>query len=190
MSALMKNRIRHYRRQRQMTLKQLAQSVGTTPQTVSRLETEVMTLSTDWLERMAQALGVHASDLLDTPDRPDIPILGFLGANGALTRPSDGDRLIFSVRTEHPIAIRLTAAYGPYRSGELLVGTKLEGGEMAKGIGRDCICCLAGGKLVLRRLVRGDAGSFTLVSLAADGEVLYNQELLWAARVIVRLEYL
>jgi transcriptional regulator with XRE-family HTH domain len=190
MSALMKNRIRHYRRQRHMTLKDLADSIGTTPQTVSRLETEVMTLSTDWLERLAQALGVHASELLDAPERPDIPILGFLGANGALTRSADGDRLIFDVRSEHPVAVRLTHRYGPYRAGEVLVGTRLDGVELAKAIGRDCICCLTDNRLVLRRVIRGEGGSYTLISLASDGEVSYNQALLWAARLVLRLEYL
>ena len=186
----MKNRIRHFRRQRRMTLKDLAESIGTTPQTVSRLETEVMTLSTDWLERLAQALHVHASELLDTPDRPDIPILGFLGANGTLARSSDGERLIFDVRSERPVAVRLASPYGPYRSGEVLVGTRLEGADIAKGVGRDCICCQADGRLVLRRLIHGEAGTFTLVSLSADGEVRYNQNLLWAAILILRLEYL
>ena len=190
MSALMKNRIRHYRRQRQMTLKDLADSIGTTPQTVSRLETEVMTLSTDWLERLASALGVHASELLDTPERPDIPILGFIGANGALVRSSDGERLIFDVRSDYPVAVRLSHRYGSYRAGEVLVGTRFEGQEMAKAVGRDCICCLTDGRLLLRRVIRGDAGSYTLVSLASDGEVSYNQTLLWAARLLLRLEYL
>ena len=185
----MKNRIRHYRRQRRMTLKDLAESIGTTPQTVSRLETEVMTLSTDWLERLARALGVHASELLDMPDRPDIPILGFLGPSGALSRPSDGDRLIFDVRTERPVAVRLAHGYGPYRAGEVLVGTRLEGAEITKGLGRDCICCLADGRLVLRRVLRGEAGTYTLVSLGSDGDVRYNQDLSWAARLIMRLEY-
>jgi len=172
-----------------MTLKDLAETIGTTPQTVSRLETEVMTLSTDWLERLATALGVHASELLDMPDRPDIPILGFLGASGALVRNSDGDRLILDVRSERPVAVRLSQDYGMYRAGEILVGTRLDGRDMAKGIGRDCICALCDGQLLLRRLVRGNDESFTLVSLKADDEIHYNQHLSWVACLFLRLEY-
>lgn len=186
----MKNRIRHYRRQRQMTLKDLAESIGTTPQTVSRLETEVMTLSTDWLERLALALGLHASELLDTPDRPDIPMLGFLNANGVLSRTSDNDRLIFDIRSAHPVAVKLAQGYGPYRAGEVLVGTRLDGADIAKGLGRDCLCGLADGRLVLRRLTCGEGKSYTLVSLNADGDVRYNQDLSWIARLVLRLEYL
>jgi transcriptional regulator with XRE-family HTH domain len=187
----MKNRIRHYRRQRQMTLKELAESIGTTPQTVSRLETEVMTLSTDWLERLARALGVHVSELLDTPERPDIPVLGLLGPTGALIRSgTDGDRLILTVRSERPVAVRLGHNYGIYRAGEVLVGTRLDEPEMAQGLGHDCLCCLADGRLLLRRLIRGEAGCYTLVPLGAESEVRYNQDLLWVARLVLRLEYL
>jgi len=60
----MKNRIRNYRQRRGMTLKELADTVATTPQSVSRLETGNMTLSTEWLERFAEALQVHPVELL------------------------------------------------------------------------------------------------------------------------------
>src|SRR5262245_10881067 len=111
----MKNRIRHFRRKQNFTLKDLADAVGTTPQTISRLETEVMTLSADWLERLAQALGVHPTELLEAPDRPDIPVLGTLGAQGALSRVTPDEKLVFSLRGAHPVAVRLTQACGPYQ---------------------------------------------------------------------------
>lgn len=173
-----------------MTLKALAETVGTTPQTVSRLETEVMTLSTDWLERLGRALGVHASELLDAPERPDIPVLGYLDADGGLTRPAEGERLILDVRTERPIAVRIAQNYGPYRAGEILVGNRLDGPNMENGLGRDCLCCLADGRLLLRRVIRGTGSSHTLVPLLPDGDVRYNQDLSWLARLMLRMEYL
>jgi len=57
-------RIRIIRKQQQMTLKQLADAVGTTPQTAQRLETGNMTVSMEWLEKIARALGVTTADLL------------------------------------------------------------------------------------------------------------------------------
>ena len=185
----MKNRIRHYRRQRNMTLKTLADTVGTTPQTVSRLETQVMTLSTDWLERIGRALGVHASELLDAPERPDIPVLGYLGADGTLTRPADGESLILDVHAERPVAVRIAQSYGPYRAGEILVGNRFDGADAENGLGRDCLCCLGDGRLLLRRVIRGQGASYTLVPLLPDGDVRYNQNLLWLARLLLRMEY-
>jgi len=186
----MKNRIRHYRRQRHMTLKALAESVGTTPQTVSRLETEVMTLSADWLERLGSALGVHASELLDAPEKPEIPMLGLLGVDGALTRPTEGEKVILDVRAERPVAVRLTQSYGPYRAGEILVASRLEGSDMVEALGRDCLCGLPNGNVLLRRVIRGAGERPTLVSLTSDGEIYYNQELSWLGRLVLRLEYI
>jgi transcriptional regulator with XRE-family HTH domain len=56
-------RIRMFRKQRVMTLKQLAYAIGTSPQTMSRLETDQMTLSMDWLEQICAALEIKPSEL-------------------------------------------------------------------------------------------------------------------------------
>ncbi len=173
-----------------MTLKELAEAVGTTPQTVSRLETEVMTLSTEWLERLARALNVHPTELLEAPDRPDIPLIGALGANGALSRSADVDNFAIDLRAEHPVAVRLGQACGPYQIGEILIANRFEGDDLENVLGRDCLCCTADGRVLLRRVVRGADKSYTLVPLEPDGDVRYNQELRWAARVVLRLHYL
>lgn len=186
----MKNRIRSFRRQRGLTLKALAEAVGTTPQTISRLETEVMTVSTDWLERLAQALLVHPSDLIESPDRPDIPVIGQLGQAGHLAVESRDERLTLAVRADDPVAVHLTRLCGPYREGEYLIANRLTGDDRENALGRDALCCLADGRILLRRVIRGTAGTYTLVPLDAESDVRYNQELRWIAPVIVRLSYL
>jgi transcriptional regulator with XRE-family HTH domain len=186
----MKNRIRLFRRQRGLTLKELAEAVGTTPQTVSRLETEVMTLSTEWLERLAGALNVHPTELLEAPDRPDIPLIGVVGANGTLSRSADVDNFAVDIRAEHPVAVRLAQGCGPYQAGEILIANRFEGEDLENVLGRDCLCCTADGRVLLRRVVRGSDKSYTLVPLQPDGDIRYNQDLRWAARVVLRLQYL
>lgn len=57
-------RIRIIRKQQGLTLKQLATAIGTTPQTAQRLETGNMTVSMEWLEKIAKALVVSTADLL------------------------------------------------------------------------------------------------------------------------------
>ena len=63
-------RIREVRRARKMTLDEVAKACvpPTTPQTIGRLETGTRTVSVGWLNRIAAALGVEASDLVDHPD--------------------------------------------------------------------------------------------------------------------------
>lgn len=63
----MRTRIKEFRKASGLTLKQLADAMGTTPQTVQRLETDNMTVSTKWLERFAKALGVRPDELLEDP---------------------------------------------------------------------------------------------------------------------------
>lgn len=56
--------IRAHRKRKGMTLKQLAEAIGTTPQTVQRVETENMTVSLVWLDKIAAALNIPAHALL------------------------------------------------------------------------------------------------------------------------------
>ncbi len=60
----MKNLIRDIRRAKNLTLQQLAASVGTTHQQILRLERGERRLTTDWMARIAPALGVTPQDLL------------------------------------------------------------------------------------------------------------------------------
>ena len=75
-------RIREVRKARGMTLKELAYATGTTPQTIQRLETENMTVSLEWLGKIARALGVTIYDLLPNPDDNPTPERAFLTALG------------------------------------------------------------------------------------------------------------
>ena len=186
----MKNRIRLYRRQQDMTLKDLADAVGTTPQTISRLETEVMTLSADWLERLATALSVHPADLLDAPERPDVALLGLVDAGGQIMRAGEADRVIFEARGASLVAVKLAQAYGPYRAGEILVANRMEGDDIENALSHDCLCCLSDGRVVLRRVVRGNDRTYTLVPLEPGEDIRYNQSLRWVARLMLRFEHL
>ena len=78
-------RIREVRRARGMTLDDVARACEppTTPQTIGRLETGTRTVSVGWLNRIAAALGVEASDLVDHGERADLAVVAILGANGA-----------------------------------------------------------------------------------------------------------
>lgn len=53
-----------------MTLLQLAQRCGTTPQTIQRLETANMTMSLEWLEKLCSALDVHPMQFFADEDVP------------------------------------------------------------------------------------------------------------------------
>lgn len=60
----MKNLIREIRRAKNLTLQQLATAVDTTHQQILRLERGERRLTTEWMARIAPALGVTPHDLL------------------------------------------------------------------------------------------------------------------------------
>ena len=68
--------IREVRRARGFTLEQVAArcSPPTTAQTIGRLETGTRTVSVVWLNRIAEALGVEAADLVRLPDQAELPV--------------------------------------------------------------------------------------------------------------------
>ena len=72
-----------------MTLDDVAQACSppTTPQTIGRLETGTRTVSIGWLNRIADALGVDAAELVEGGgDKAELPVRAVLGANGAPPR--------------------------------------------------------------------------------------------------------
>src|SRR5687767_4788723 len=79
-------RIRDVRRAKKLTLQDVADRCDppTTPQTIGRLETGTRTVSLSWLNRIAEALGVEATDLVEFADRDeDVPLAALLGHDGA-----------------------------------------------------------------------------------------------------------
>ncbi|NWH09233.1 MAG: helix-turn-helix transcriptional regulator [Alphaproteobacteria bacterium] len=184
----MRNRIRFHRRQRGMTLKELAERTGTTPQTISRLETEVMTVSVDWLERLGEALGVHPSMLIEGPEAPPITFAGNVLEGGLVRRgPRESEEFAFALPQAPSLAVKMTETAGPYLAGETLVCIRITGEGLGAALGHDCLVGLADGRAMLARVIKGNKESFTLVPLNSGGGVLYHQRLRWAAKVAMRL---
>ncbi len=188
----METRIRHFRKLRGWTLQDLAERIGTTAQTIQRLETSNMTVSTDWLERIGEALGVPPINLLSGTERNEIALLGALGRDGILRGRSETDEneIDLDVPAERPVAVRLADPVGPYPAGTLLIGNKLEGAATLGALGKDALIKIRSGPVVLRRVVRGDGDTFTLVPLDPGGDIRYDEAVDWVARLVMRVDYL
>ena len=188
----METRIRHFRKLRGWTLQELAERIGTTAQTVQRLETSNMTVSTDWLERIGEALRVPPISLLAGQTANQIPLLGALGRNAILRetdRFDDQPTIEVDIPAERPVAVRIAEAVGPYPEGAILIGNKLEGVDMLAALGKDALVQIRGGPVVLRRVVRGSGDTFTLVPLGTEGDIHYDEPVDWIARLVMRIEY-
>lgn len=186
------NRIRHYRKMRGWTQKDLARRLGTTAASVSRLEMAEMTVSTDWLQKFAEIFHVQIADLLDEPARARIPMLGALGRDGLLVpeAASYDQGLTLEAPADRPVAVRVTVDIGPYRAGDLLIGNRLEGADIVNALGHDCLVALLDGTVLLRRVVKGAGAGYTLVPPEPGGDVRYDEMLSWAARLVMWVRHL
>lgn len=59
-------RLRTIRKAQDKPLTEVAETMGTSPQTVQRLETANMTMSLEWLEKHCAALGIEPAELFHT----------------------------------------------------------------------------------------------------------------------------
>src|SRR5690349_10608420 len=82
-------RIREVRKAKKLTLDEVAARCvpPTTAQTIGRLETGTRTVSVGWLNRIAAALGVDSSDLVEGPTSSDMKVAAILGADGVASAP-------------------------------------------------------------------------------------------------------
>jgi transcriptional regulator with XRE-family HTH domain len=156
----MSTRIREFRKLRGMTLHALAKQVGTTAQTIQRLETGNMTVSLDWLMRIADVFGMPAAALLVSDTTASVPILGDLDATGLVTPPPAGDpatALSLVIAAPHPVAVHVAVGVQPhgsergYHAGCWLIGGKADLDVDSSMEPRDCLVATSDGRIVLQR---------------------------------------
>jgi transcriptional regulator with XRE-family HTH domain len=187
----MQTRIREFRKLRGMTLKELADKIKTTPQTVQRLETANMTVSTDWLEKIARALLVEPADLIGAQTSREIRLIGRVGEQGRVTRVQNEQANIvhLEVPADNPVAVRLDISVGTFEAGMVLIANRLREEDLDNAHGVDCLVGLENGSVLLRRIIRSRNGGWTLVCHENGGEVQYDQNIEWAARIIMAIKY-
>ena len=154
------NRIREIRRAKGLTLAQLAAACDppTTAQTVGRLETGMRTLSTKWMDRLAQALGVDPETLVraEAQERPSV--VAELALTEAIALPSPRDAVLPHELAQGPgegsmMVMEVTAPVSEYRPGDLIWLRRVEPSEAASVINRDCLVPRSGGRFVFGRLI-------------------------------------
>lgn len=119
----MQSRIREIRKAKGMTLQQVADKIGTTAQTIGRLETGMRTLSIRWVNRIAEALGCDPGELLALPEGGDVPVIGNVGTNGHV-ESGPPETIIWRVSDDEIVAIKLLMNSGPFRAGDYLIFEK------------------------------------------------------------------
>ncbi|MBA3667312.1 MAG: helix-turn-helix transcriptional regulator [Sphingomonas sp.] len=178
-------RIREVRRARDMTLDDVAKACDppTTPQTIGRLETGTRTVSVGWLNRIATALGVEASDLVDHPDRADLPVVAVLGASGAVA-PKRTSLVVPPKAAAGQVALIVSASTGDYRAGDEIWCERLNPDQFARALNRDILVPRPAGRFLFGRLIGREDGKLHLLPPGAGGRQSVVADPPWAAMAV------
>ncbi|MFM9827269.1 MAG: helix-turn-helix domain-containing protein [Sphingomonas sp.] len=160
--------IRQMRRAKGMTLQDVAAACNppTTAQTIGRLETGARTVSVAWLNRIAEALGVTAADLVKLPERADIPVAATLEANGAHA-PKYATSLAAPAPRPGMVAVTIAVSIGDHRAGDELWCTMLPPEDFGLALNRDVLVPRPAGRFVFGRLIGREDGKLHLLPLGA-----------------------
>lgn len=151
------NRIRDIRREKGLTLAELADACNppTTAQTIGRLETGMRNLSIKWMDRIADALGVDPEMLVRSEGTARAQVVACLGDGGPEGLPAPRDALLPTELGGEDIRVVLAieATAGEYRAGDQLWLRQIEPAESAKAINRDVLVPRKGGRFAFGRLI-------------------------------------
>lgn len=180
----MLTRIRDIRKSRGLTLADVAAACSppTTPQTIGRLETGMRTVSIDWLERIAAAMGVAVSTLVTMPDRADVPVAAVIGALG-VDAPERPRTLVPPQPQGDLVGLVVEAAQGDYRAGDELWARRLPPGRFTNAINRDIICPRPAGRFAFGRLIAVDGNRIQLLPTTAGARQVVLVDVPWLAMV-------
>jgi transcriptional regulator with XRE-family HTH domain len=180
----MLSRVREVRKAKRLTLIDVAERCDppTTAQTIGRLETGTRTLSLGWLNRIAKALGVDASELVQLPDQQELAVAAHLGVDGAQA-PAKSDIFIAPRLLGNMVGLRVTDSIGDYRRGDELWLEQLEPESFTEALNCDILVPRPAGRFLFGRLLGREDGKLHLLPLAAGARQQVVADPVWIGKV-------
>ena len=173
-----------------MTLDDVARRCDppTTAQTIGRLETGTRTVSIGWLNRIAEALGVEAQDLVERGETAELKVAAMLGPaapcaprrSAIVVPPRVDEGQIARHRVARASAIIARAT----KSG----ATRSQPDDYARALNRDVLVPRPAGRFLFGRLINRDDEKLQILPLEAGGrqQVVANPPWLGVAIRLVR----
>jgi len=183
------HRIRDVRKTKGLTLDDVAKRCQppTTAQTIGRLETGTRTLSLDWLNRIADALGVDSSAVLALPDQEELPVAAILDHKGAhgLDKPA----VVLQPMIEPDmVALRVKSSIGDYRAGADVWLSRKSPDQFAAALNRDILVPRPAGRFLFGRLIGREGDKLQILPLEGGSrqQVVKDPEWIGVAVRLVR----
>jgi transcriptional regulator with XRE-family HTH domain len=179
-------RLRQYRKSRKLTLSKLADAIGTTPQTVQRLETGNMTISLDWLFKISFVLGVDPIALFETEGSSAIPVIGTLGRSNKVQPVPTREQSLVTLGglPRDYIAVRLSTDVADYFEGDILVASPVNHRTDVNVNWGHCLVGTETEMLRLMHVVRDKTGEWLLVSPGREQDVQSASEIKSLAQIV------
>lgn len=186
------NRIRDIRKDKQLTLAEVAERCEppTTAQTIGRLETGMRNLSIKWMDRIAAALGVEPEMLVRSEQAGHPRIVARLTDAGAEALASERDAILpTDLDSGAPLMVlAIEASAGEYKAGDQLWLRRIDPADAQRAINRDVLAPRKGGRFAFGRLIDRQG---SLVGLLPPGAgqrqiVIDGPEWLAVAEMVVR----
>ena len=182
-------RIREVRRARGMTLDDVARACDppTTPQTVGRLETGTRTVSIGWLNRIANALGVDAQDLVHGREDSDLKVAAIIGAHGPVA-PKRAAVVVAPRFNSNQVAVTVATSIGDYRVGDEIWCDVLQPEDFGQGLNRDVLVPRPAGRFLFGRMIDRADDRIQLLPLASGGrqQVIANAPWIAVSSKLIR----
>jgi transcriptional regulator with XRE-family HTH domain len=181
----MLSRIRDVRRAKGLTLLDVAErcTPPTTAQTVGRLETGMRTLSLDWLNRIAAALGVDSSELVKLPDQSELPVAAILSADGAHA-PAKPETMLVPNIGGQMVGLRINASTGEYRRGDEVWLEQLGPEHFSDALNLDILVPRPAGRFLFARLLGRENGKLHLLPLESGARQQVVSDPVWIAKAV------
>ena len=186
------NRIRDVRREKKLTLADVAERCAppTTAQTIGRLETGMRQLSLTWMNKIAAALEVEPELLVRGEDSAVPALIARFSDQGAeaLSAPRDASLPTALGGDGSVVAMAVEASAGEYRAGDQ-VWLRQSGPETyARLLNRDVLAPRPGGRFAFGRMIDRDDTRVALLPPGAGSRqvVIDSPPWLAVAEMLVR----
>lgn len=192
----MGERIRRARKSLGLTQQEFADRLAVTQPTVHRWEKGFYDPDEDTLKRLARLTNLPPAyfrygDQAMAAEQRSVNAVGYVGA-GAEIYPFDDHALGAGLEsvdvppgetlTTVAVIVRGDSMYPVYQDGDVIYYSREAGIDEASLIGRECVVRVEGGKMLLKRLMRGSQrGRYTLISYNAPP--IDDVRLEWASPV-------
>ncbi len=186
------NRIRDIRKDKNMTLADLAEACDppTTAQTIGRLETGMRNLSIKWMDRIADALGVEPEMLVRSEKANHPQVIARLTAGGAEALEAPRDALLATDLGGDGVlsVLMVEAGIGEYRPGDQLWLRQLAPAQATRAMNRDVLVPRKAGRFAFGRLIDRQAGRIGILPPGLGEKQMVVDDPAWigVAEMLVR----